>query len=270
MQNCREKGGTGKLRSYWEESIFEVVEKRADAPVYRIRNIHKEKDVRVVHRNLLMQCNQLPEDVFRNLPEKKKNNKKKIIAGRKEKVAVVEGESSESEDELNGVVVEIPVGVVPGDSQNFVGEEEEGVGVESDLETGHGEDTLDTGNVILDVAEREAEDDTQADLDDTNEHESRSLSESEVEMSAGNGDLSEEPSVDAESSDNASVVEENSPSDHSSDDEDQPTVRPRSSRRKKPRERLTYDELGGNPVRRAVQPLSKIQQNLIHIAGYSA
>ena len=122
MQNCREKGGTGKLRSYWEESIFEVVEKRADAPVYRIRNIHKEKDVRVVHRNLLMQCNQLPEDVFTKQPDKKKNVKKKIIAGRKEKVAVVEEESSESEDELNGVIVETPVGVVPGDSQ-FLEEE---------------------------------------------------------------------------------------------------------------------------------------------------
>ena len=91
-----------------------------------------------------------------------------------------------------------------------------------------------------------------------------------MEMSAGNGDLSEEPSVDAESSDNASFVEENSPSDQSSDDEDQPAVRLRSSREKKPRKRLTYDELGGNPVRRAVQPLSKIQQNLIQIAGYSA
>ena len=112
MQNCREKGGTGKLRSYWEESIFEVVEKRADAPVYRIRNIHKEKDERVVHRNLLMQCNQLPEDVFGKPAAKKENREKKNVAVKKKEV-VVESEWSESEEDLDGVFVVLPADAVP-------------------------------------------------------------------------------------------------------------------------------------------------------------
>ena len=64
MKNVREKGGTGKLKTYWEESIFEVVEKKENLPVYRIQNIRKARDARVVHRNLLMKCNELPLDVF--------------------------------------------------------------------------------------------------------------------------------------------------------------------------------------------------------------
>ena len=28
MRNVRERGGTGKLRSYWEEAVFKVVKKR--------------------------------------------------------------------------------------------------------------------------------------------------------------------------------------------------------------------------------------------------
>merc|ERR1711928_284786 len=62
-------------------------------------------------------------------------------------------------------------------------------------------------------------------------------------------------------------LSESSPSEDS-DEEDQPVVRPKSMRKRKPQERLTYDELGGNPVRRAVGPLQKkVQQN--QITGYA-
>ena len=33
IRNVRERGGTGKLRSYWESSIFEVIEKDENLPV---------------------------------------------------------------------------------------------------------------------------------------------------------------------------------------------------------------------------------------------
>ena len=58
VKNYREKGGTGKLRSYWEEAIFVVEEKKDNLPVYRIKNINKARDIRVVHRNKLMSCSE--------------------------------------------------------------------------------------------------------------------------------------------------------------------------------------------------------------------
>ena len=64
MRNMRDKGGTGKLKSHWEETIFQVVEKKEGLPVYRIRNLNKKTDVRVVHRNLLMSCSELPLNTF--------------------------------------------------------------------------------------------------------------------------------------------------------------------------------------------------------------
>ena len=41
VRNVREKGGTGKLKSYWEEAIFTVVEKRGELPVFKIKNEKK-------------------------------------------------------------------------------------------------------------------------------------------------------------------------------------------------------------------------------------
>ena len=35
LRNHREKGGTGKLRNYWENTIYIVREKYTDIPVYR-------------------------------------------------------------------------------------------------------------------------------------------------------------------------------------------------------------------------------------------
>ena len=64
VQNMREKVGKPKMRSYYEENIFKVVEVRQDVPVYKIQNIKKAKDVRVVHRNKLLKVDQLPVDVF--------------------------------------------------------------------------------------------------------------------------------------------------------------------------------------------------------------
>ena len=257
MQNCREKGGTGKLRSYWEESIFEVVEKRADAPVYRIRNIHKEKDERVVHRNLLMQCNQLPEDVFGKSAEKKESRKKKNLRAKKKEV-VVESESSDSDEDLDGIFVAVSADAVP----------EEVIDIASDTERMQ-EDRgiLELENVAEDVVQVEADeahDPAQAEDNDTDHLESNMPPEDEAERLV---EIAEQSENELQEPDETSEdLSESSPSEDS-DEEDQPVVRPKSIRKQKPQERLTYDELGGNPVRRAVGPLQKkVQQN--QITGY--
>ena len=85
MKNVRERGGTGKMRSYWEETLFTVIETRENVPVYTIKNMKKPSDVRVVHRNLLLKCDELPLDIFDDKgkvektgkPAKRGNNKKK-------------------------------------------------------------------------------------------------------------------------------------------------------------------------------------------------
>ena len=89
----REKGGTGKLRSHWERAIFKVTNKKPNLPVYVIENIRNKKDKRTVHRNMLMNCNDLPEDVF-----EEGNECKKVKVKKKEK-KLVEEEVNEVEDE---------------------------------------------------------------------------------------------------------------------------------------------------------------------------
>jgi hypothetical protein len=75
VRNYREKGGTGKLKSFWEEAIFVVEEKKEGLPVYKVKNLKKARDTRVVHRNKLMKCEELPLDVF-DEPQESKSTKK--------------------------------------------------------------------------------------------------------------------------------------------------------------------------------------------------
>ena len=46
VKNDRARLGKKKLRSYWEENIFRVVEVRKDFPVFKVKNLYKTKDIR--------------------------------------------------------------------------------------------------------------------------------------------------------------------------------------------------------------------------------
>jgi hypothetical protein len=63
-----EQGGTGKLRSFWEDAVYEVVEKDPNLPVYTIKPIDGKKKPKRVHRNLIMSCNFLPYTDVEHLP----------------------------------------------------------------------------------------------------------------------------------------------------------------------------------------------------------
>ena len=99
MRNV-EKGGTGKLRSFWEEQIFKVVEKRENLPVYKIQSLKNSADTRLIHRNMLMKVDQLPLDVFEDeepgkaqKPKSQKvSNSKRVELQRVERVASNKGE----------------------------------------------------------------------------------------------------------------------------------------------------------------------------------
>ena len=54
VRNLSERGGPGKLRSHWEDSIYIVVnQKRPDSPVYEVKPEAGNGSTRTLHRNLL-------------------------------------------------------------------------------------------------------------------------------------------------------------------------------------------------------------------------
>ena len=113
VQNMRQKTGKPKMRSYYEENIFQVVEVRENVPVYKIQNIKNSKDTRIVHRNKLLKVDELPLDVFEDAEVKgkemkhqrkaKDQGKQKSVKWKDnlpEKEEHLESEESEDEDVL--------------------------------------------------------------------------------------------------------------------------------------------------------------------------
>ena len=54
-----DKKGNGKIKSYWNDDLFEVIRQIGDSSVYEIKNSQSGK-IQVVHRNNMLQCNSLP------------------------------------------------------------------------------------------------------------------------------------------------------------------------------------------------------------------
>lgn len=61
VRNMTPRGGTGKLRNHWEDTIHVVVRQVGEnIPVYELRPEHGKGKSRVMHRNLLLPCDHLP------------------------------------------------------------------------------------------------------------------------------------------------------------------------------------------------------------------
>ena len=73
VRNLSERGRTGKLKNHWEEKMHKIVSAIGDDSVtYKTvtENFMKPKD-RIVHRNMLLNCDDLLDNFSWNLGETK-------------------------------------------------------------------------------------------------------------------------------------------------------------------------------------------------------
>lgn len=84
VRNLTPRGGTGKLRSHWEETIHKVVRQvNKDAPFYEVvPEQGKGRDSRILHRNLLLPCDHLPLEVPLKVARSQRKNLKQTNEGK--------------------------------------------------------------------------------------------------------------------------------------------------------------------------------------------
>ncbi|CAL9690550.1 unnamed protein product [Knipowitschia caucasica] len=98
LRNFKERGGPGKLRSYWEDSVYVIVaQKSPDMPVYEIKPEQGGKS-RTVHRNLLLPCDSLPVEGLDN-KQQSKQKKKTRTKERRQEEALQEATDTDSDEE---------------------------------------------------------------------------------------------------------------------------------------------------------------------------
>ena len=88
VRNLGERGGPGKLRSFWEERVHVIVRRISKKlPVYEVKPENGKGRVRILHRNLLLQCNHLPLQENHKVRELNKRQKgiKSDQSGQKKK-----------------------------------------------------------------------------------------------------------------------------------------------------------------------------------------
>lgn len=74
VRNLTPRGGTGKLRNHWEDTIYTVIRRVGEeGPVYEVKPEGGKGRSRVLHRNLLLPCDYLPMEMeLRTQPRTKR------------------------------------------------------------------------------------------------------------------------------------------------------------------------------------------------------
>lgn len=102
VRNVVERGGPCKLKPYWEKSIYIVREQLGDNPVYKVSPEIGGRPVCTLHRNLLLQVNDLPIELpAGNTPARSQRKSKKSLksVGKTEQIQNCNTSGSDKEDD---------------------------------------------------------------------------------------------------------------------------------------------------------------------------
>ena len=113
IRNVRERGGPGKIRSFWEQQVYRVCERKEDSPVYVVEP-ERGGERRTVHRNMLFHCGEeLPDvpdekDVVCQKTKDASKVGKRVTFRRDEQAEKDENESSDSDDDETVQIQQTP------------------------------------------------------------------------------------------------------------------------------------------------------------------
>ena len=269
LRNHKEKGGTGKLKNFWEDVVYRVEQRDNSIPVFTIRPEDGSGQSKRVHKNNIMKCNDiLPLPAEKDVLKPQKQKRKRGSRGKrcvKQKQVVVSQSESDSEDEIVIVRRRTDSRTNPGS----IGEREEESGSsrgpvleetghtarvepESVAEVEHDSETIESTEeveIALNVDVADDREPAQESGEIGEETETNRLEDVENE-SGVNANDSMDTTFPYEEGDPPGDVErlESTDSSGSESEPGEKFRRRRPQRNRKPPQRMTYDEIGGNPV----------------------